>query len=195
MPSKELIGSFLGITPNGVIRSFGGLRAFNERDLEENIIEFPLDNPRFLNCAIRLPGIIQAPAVAEYVVHLLGNAGLKLTEKMDFNPFRHQIAPFRKLSDFHKNQLIRKDPRFGNVVCRCETITEGEICEAIRRGAHSVDGVKQRVRAGMGRCQGGFCGPRVVKILARELGIPEEKVRFRQEGTYVIPYKSKELFR
>ena len=183
------------IKPQSVIRAFGGLRAFNDRDLEENIIEFPPDNPRFLNCAIRLPGMSQAPAVAEYVINLLGNAGLELVKKDDFNPYRKRIPTFRDLSDFYRRQLIKKDPRYGHVVCRCETVTEGEICEAIKRGAHSVDSVKLRCRAGMGRCQGGFCGPRVVSILARELGIPVEKVRQKEEGTFVVPYKSKELLR
>lgn len=181
------------VTPQGVIRAFGGVRAFNDRDLEENIIEFPPDNPRFLNCAIRLPGITQAPAVAEHVVDMLGNAGLELVKKSDFNPYRKRIPPFREISDFYRRKLIKEDPRYGHIVCRCETITEGEICEAIRRGAHSVDSVKLRCRAGMGRCQGGFCGPRVVSILARELGLPEEQIRQKQEGTFVAPYRNKEL--
>ena len=83
------------------------------------------------------------------------------------------------MSDEEKNALILKDGAFGHVVCRCETITEGEIVDAIRRpcGARTVDGVKRRTRAGMGRCQGGFCGPRVIEILSRELGIPVPEVR------------------
>jgi glycerol-3-phosphate dehydrogenase len=181
------------ITPKGVIRAFVGPRGFNDRDLEENIIEFPPDNPRFLNCAIRLPGVTQAPAVAEYVAEMLGNAGLELVKKSDFNPYRKRIPAFRELNDFYRGQLIKKDPRYAHVVCRCETVTEGEICEAIRRGARSVDSVKLRCRAGMGRCQGGFCGPRVVSILARELGLPEEQVRYKEEGTFVVPYRNKEL--
>lgn len=181
------------ITPQGVIRVFGGLRAFNDRDPDENIIEFAPNNPRFLNCAIRLPGMAQAPAVAEYVVDMLGNAELQLVKKSDLNPFRKRIPCFRELRDFNRKQLIKQDPRYGHVVCRCETVTEGEICEAIRRGAHSVDSVKLRCRAGMGRCQGGFCGPRVVSILARELGLPEEQIRQNEEGTFVVPYRSKEL--
>ena len=88
-------------------------------------------------------------------------------------------------------ELVKKDPRYGNVICRCETVTEGQICDAIHRtlGAHSVDGVKRRVRAGMGRCQGGFCGPRVIEILARELGIPAEEVCKNDPGSEMIKGK------
>ena len=95
-----------------------------------------------------------------------------MTEKADYNPVRRAIPEFRKLSDEEKSALIVKDSRFGRIICRCETITEGEIVEAIRRGARSLDGVKRRTRAGMGRCQGGFCSPRVMEILSRELNVP-----------------------
>ena len=84
--------------------------------------------------------------------------------------------------------LIRKDPAYGRVICRCETVTEGEILDAIRRplGARSMDAVKRRVRAGMGRCQGGFCGPKVLGILSRELGIPETEVLKNNAGSYMV---------
>ncbi|MBR6977379.1 MAG: (2Fe-2S)-binding protein, partial [Lachnospiraceae bacterium] len=87
-----------------------------------------------------------------------------------------------------KDALIRSNPAYGRVVCRCETVTEGEILDAIRRplGARSMDAVKRRVRAGMGRCQGGFCGPKVLKILARELGIPETEVLKNNAGSYMV---------
>lgn len=87
-----------------------------------------------------------------------------------------------------KKALIAKDPRYGRVICRCETITEGEIVDAIHRpvGARTVDGVKRRTRAGMGRCQGGFCGPRVTQILARELNIPVTEVRKEMRNSYMF---------
>ena len=95
---------------------------------------------------------------------------------------------FVDLSAEEKAALIAKDPRYGNVICRCETITEGQICDAIHRtlGATTVDGVKRRLRAGMGRCQGGFCGPRVIEIIARELGISAEEVCKNDEGSEML---------
>jgi glycerol-3-phosphate dehydrogenase len=87
-----------------------------------------------------------------------------------------------------KAALIAKDARYGNIICRCETVTEGQICDAIHRtlGARSVDGVKRRLRAGMGRCQGGFCGPRVIEIIARELGISPDEVCKNDKGSEML---------
>ena len=92
------------------------------------------------------------------------------------------------LTDVEQQALIKQDPRYGRVICRCETITEGEIVDAISRpvGARTVDGVKRRTRAGMGRCQGGFCGPRVTQILARELQIPITQVRKEMRESYMF---------
>jgi len=90
-------------------------------------------------------------------------------------------------------ELVTKDPGYGHVVCRCETVTEGEIVEALRKGATTLDGIKFRTRAGMGRCQGGFCTPRVVKILSRELGVKEEKITKKGRESRLLLYKSKEL--
>ena len=92
------------------------------------------------------------------------------------------------LTNADQKALIAKDPRYGRVICRCETITEGEIVDAIHRpcGARTIDGVKRRTRAGMGRCQGGFCGPRVTQILARELGIPVTEVRKEMRNSYMF---------
>ena len=129
------------------------------------------------------------------MVELLGDAGLALVTKPDFNPYRTEIPRFRDLSDGERRRLIAQDVRYGHVVCRCETITEGEIVEAIKRGARTVAGVRYRTRAGMGRCQGGFCGPRVVNILARELNIPVTQVMDSSLGSSIVPFKSKELLR
>jgi glycerol-3-phosphate dehydrogenase len=116
-----------------------------------------------------------------------------LAEKSDYNPMRKSMLRFAELSNDERDALIRRDPKFGHVVCRCETVTEGEIVEAVRRGARTVQGVQFRTRAGMGRCQRGFCGPRVVSILARELGIPPTEVTFRGAGSEILKYRSKEL--
>jgi glycerol-3-phosphate dehydrogenase len=106
---------------------------------------------------------------------------------------RKSMLRFEELSNDERNALILHDSKFGHVVCRCETVTEGEIVEAIRRGARTVQGIQFRTRAGMGRCQRGFCGPRVVGILARELGIPPTEVTFKGVGSEILKYRSKEL--
>ena len=181
------------ISEKDVIRTYVGMRVFNTRDPEENIIEPSSTNPRFINVAVRLPGVIPALPVAKYVVELLGHAGLELVTKPDFDPYRNAIPRFRHLSGSERSQLIAQDARYGHVVCRCETVTEGEIVEAIKRGARTVAGVKYRTRAGMGRCQGGFCSPRVVGILTRELNIPATEVVDSSFGSPVLPFESKEL--
>ena len=99
-----------------------------------------------------------------------------MTLRSDFNPLRKDMPHIHDMEEEDVAELLGKDPRYGHIICRCETVSEGEIIEAIHRGARTVDGVKFRTRAGMGRCQGGFCGPRVISILARELNIPHEKV-------------------
>ena len=181
------------LSERDIIRSFVVLRSFNTRNAEEHIIEPSSTNPRFINVAVRLPGLSGQPAIARYVVSLLGDAGLELVTKPDFNPYRKGIPRFRDLPDDERARLITKDPRYGRVICRCETVTEGEVVEAIKRGARTVAGIKYMTRAGMGRCQGGFCGPRVVSILARELNIPVTEVTDFGTGSPVVPYRSKEL--
>lgn len=136
---------------------------------------------------IQSPGLTSAPAIAEYLTGFIV-AELGAKRKADYRPGRPQQPCFRELSTAGKKKLIAKDPRYGRVICRCETITEGEIIDAIHRpcGARTVDGVKRRTRAGMGRCQGGFCGPRVTQILARELRIPVTEVRKEMGESYLF---------
>jgi glycerol-3-phosphate dehydrogenase len=181
------------ISERDIIRSFIAIRNFNTRNAEEHIIEPSSTNPRFINVAVRLPGLSGQPAISRYVVNLLGDAGLELVTKPDFNPYRKAIPRFRDLSEDERAKLIAQDPRYGHIICRCETVTEGEIVEAIRRGARTVAGVKYMTRAGMGRCQGGFCGPRVVSIIGRELNIPVTEVTDFGVSSPVVPYRSKEL--
>ncbi len=166
-----------------IITSFAGVRSFNTRDPEDHIIEFSKKRPGFLNAAIRLPGFCVSAAMAKYVIDLLGNGGLALTEKSNYKAERKAIPRFEKLSDKERRDLIQGDSKYGRVVCRCETVTEGEIVEAIRRGARTIQGIQFRTRAGMGRCQRNFCGSRVVNILARELDIPVNKVTQKGRGS------------
>ena len=188
--AKTLIPS---ISEKDIINTFTGVRVFNTRDVEDHIVEFLPTNKRFLNVIIRLPGIIGALPMARHVARRLEEAGCRLFKKDDFRPYRKAIPRFRDLSDEMRNRLIGNDPRNGHVVCRCETVTEGEIVEAIRRGATTEEGVRMRTRAGMGRCKGGFCGPRVVKILARELKIPVTEVKKRSLDSRLLLCRSKEL--
>ncbi|MBQ1470612.1 MAG: (2Fe-2S)-binding protein, partial [Schwartzia sp.] len=121
---------------------------------------------------------------------IVGETGAE--KRGDYKKGRPEEPVFRELDDEAKAALIKKDSRYGRIICRCETITEGEIVDAINRpcGARTVDGVKRRTRAGMGRCQGGFCGPRVIEILSRELGISVPEVR--KDGVKSYMYYEKE---
>ena len=158
-----------GVNLGKVITSFTGLRSVGSTG--DFIINSPKE--RFINCAgIESPGLSSAPAIAKYVADMLAGLGLVLEEKADFNPIRRPAHYFKELSIDEKNEIIKKHPEYAHVICRCETVTEGEILEAIRTNPkpRDLDGVKRRTRASMGRCQGGFCTPYIVEMLARELG-------------------------
>ncbi|MBE5869007.1 MAG: NAD(P)/FAD-dependent oxidoreductase [Lachnospiraceae bacterium] len=181
-----------GIPFGKTITSFCGLRAVGSTG--DFIINSPKE--RFINVAgIESPGLSATPAIAEYVWELLAAQGLIFVEKSDYNPIRKPAHAFREASMEEKNEIIRKDRSFGKVVCRCESITEGEILEAIRTNpkARDLDGVKRRTRAQMGRCQGGFCGPQIVELLARELNMPYEAVTKSGKGSVINMGRTKEV--
>lgn len=160
------------LNTRGAITSFAGMRAHPLTD--DFIIGFSEKNDRFLNVAgIESPGLSAAPAIAEMVRDLLTEKAA-LSEKAQYKTKRTPPVRFRHMSKAEREALIAKNKAYGRVICRCETITEGEILDAIHApaGARDVDGVKRRTRAGMGRCQGGFCGSKVLEILARELNVP-----------------------
>ena len=151
-----------------VITSFAGLRAHEEH--HEFILREAEDVPGFIDCAgIESPGLSSCPAIGKYIASLMKEK-MSLEPKNNFVSNRKGILNPANLSMEERNKLIQKNPAYGNVICRCEMITEGEIVDAVNRplGAKSLDGVKRRTRAGMGRCQGGFCSPRVMEIIARE---------------------------
>ena len=166
------------------ITSFAGLRAHEARH------EFFIGEikPGFVDCAaIESPGLSSAPAIGRMVAGIVkGILGLEVD--LSFDPRRKGILAPKELDDQAHAALIKENPAYGTVICRCETVTEGEIVDAIRRtpGARSVDGVKRRVRAGMGRCQGGFCSPRVMEILARELGVDQSAITKSGAGSELI---------
>ena len=174
------------------IRNFSGIRA--NTDQSDFIIQWSENHPGFLDLAgIKSPGLTSAPAIGKLAADMLGEAGLPLAEKPDFIDERH-VVRFRHASPAEKAALIARDPRYGRVICRCETITEGEILDAIHSpvGATTVNGVKRRCNAGMGRCQGGFCGPRVQAILARELGVSPTEILMDQAGSWVLCGETKQ---
>ena len=142
---------------------------------------------------IESPGLSSAPAIAEYVEELLKGEGFEAELKADFIATRKPAHYFRELSMEEKNEIIKKNPLYGKIVCRCEGITEGEIVEAIHTnpGATDVDGIKRRTRSGMGRCQGGFCSPTVVEIIAREKGMKFEDVTKFGKGSVINYGKTK----
>lgn len=181
------------ISERDIITSFSGVRVFNTRDPEDHLIETSAKNPHFINAVVRLPGLAPSPAIAEHVLLLLANQGLALSTKTDFNAYRKGMPRIRTLCDEEKAQLISQDPKYGHIVCRCEQITEGEIVEAIRRGARTIAGIKYRTRAGMGRCQRNYCGPRIMEILARELNVPMTELTQKGGLSHLLLHRSEEL--
>lgn len=170
-----------------VITSFTGLRAKTRHG--DFIIEEPETSPGFINVAgIESPGLTAAPAIAEKVVRMLQEKIIDIQPNPNFSPFRRPNPRFNHATMEEKNELIARDPRFGRVICRCEEVTEGDIVDAIHRnaGATTVDGVKRRVRAGTGRCQGGFCSPRVMEILARELNVDITSIVKDKKDSFIL---------
>lgn len=157
------------------ITSFCGLRAAGNTG--DFIITAPEDG--FVNAAgIESPGLSASPAIAKHIAEMLKEQGLKLEENPDYIATRVSSHHFRDASLEEKNAMIRENPAYGRIICRCEGVTEGEILDAIRAnpGATDLDGIKRRTRAQMGRCQGGFCMPYITELLAKELGIAYEEV-------------------
>ena len=164
-----------GVPFGKTITSFCGLRAVGS--VGDFIINIPRD--RFVNVAgIESPGLSSSPAIAEYVLELLKDTDLVLTEKENFDPIRPATHAFREGTIEEKNAMIQKDPSYGRIICRGEGVSEGEILAAIRQNPRpkDLDGVKRRTRAQMGRCQGGFCSPYIVEMLSKEWNIPFESV-------------------
>ncbi|MDR2247410.1 MAG: NAD(P)/FAD-dependent oxidoreductase [Treponema sp.] len=185
------LGEEYGIGNGDIIRFFTGIRPADYK--EDFFIEASPVTGGFINVGgIQSPGLAAAPAVAEMVEGIFRQAaakdGFPLERNPGFNPFREREKEFRHLSREEQDELIRRDPACGRVICRCESITEGEIRAALRSPVPpaSVDAVKRRTRAGMGRCQGGFCQPRVVELLARELGTDLTGVTLRGAGTNIL---------
>lgn len=174
---------------NKVITSFSGLRAHEINS--DFIIKESANN--FFDCAgIESPGLTCAPAIGEYVSKMVADK-LKVTLKDNIIKDRKGILKVNTLSSEERSKLIKENPSYGNIICRCEQVSEGEIIDAINRtpGAVSFDGVKRRVRVGMGRCQSGFCFSKVIKILSRELHKDVTEINKNTEGSYMV-YKKRD---
>lgn len=181
-----------GLDFRKAITTFSGLRATGSTG--DFIISSPREN--FINVAgIESPGLTSAPAIGEYVAEMLAGMGVELSAKADFDPHRRAAHWFSALGIEEKNEIIKARPEYGRIICRCELITEGEIVDAIRTNPRptDLDGVKRRTRATMGRCQGGFCSPQVVEILARELDVPYEAITKSGGGSYLNIGRTKEV--
>lgn len=167
-----------------VITSFSGVRSSEKNG--DFIIKISDKAENFLNiAAIDSPGLTCSVSIADYAVEILKENGLVLNGKADFNPNRPDPHAFRKMSDEQKDDFIKQNPAYGRIVCRCEGVSEGEIRAAVTTNpkALDIDSVKRRTRSGMGRCQGGFCMPYVMKIISEETGIPMEKITKKGEGS------------
>lgn len=191
--TQGALKSVPGINTREAITSFAGLRAVPSTG---DFILAPAANARrFIHAAgIESPGLTAAPAIALYVVELLKDEGLALVPKKSFKPCRKAITRFSEADEERKRSLIDSNRLYGQVICRCELVTEGEIVDCIRRpaGARTVDAVKRRTRSGMGRCQGGFCSPRIAEILSRELGMSVQEVTKKGGGSALLTGKTKE---
>lgn len=165
------------VNTRAVITSFSGVRA-SEKNGDFIIRESEQVKRLIHAAAIDSPGLSSAAAIAEYIVELLHGSGLDLQENPAFDGTREDTHAFRKLSDEEKDAFIKQNPAYGRIICRCETVSEGEILDALRRNpkATDIDGVKRRTRAGMGRCQGGFCMPYVMRLIEKETGKPMTEI-------------------
>ena len=173
-----------GVDLSQAIKTFAGLRP--ESPQEDFVVGPTVVKGFYQAAAMRSPGLTAAPAIAKWLACEVMASELSLSRRGSFNPIRKGIPRVAELSEAEWEELIRKDPRYGRIVCFCNRVTEGEIVEAIRRGARSLDGVKFRTRAGFGRCQGGFCTDRILQILARELGVEPEEVPLRDPSSPLV---------
>ncbi|MCL2218091.1 MAG: NAD(P)/FAD-dependent oxidoreductase [Defluviitaleaceae bacterium] len=173
-----------GLNKRDSIRNFAGVRAI--ADVDDFIIREAARG--FYDLAgIKSPGLTSAPAIAEELVRLMENSGLRLYQKNNFID-RRDVVRFRYLDASARADIIRKNPAYGRIVCRCESITEGEILDAFNSPIPptTVDGIKRRCHAGMGRCQGGFCSPRIIELISKRFGINPTEVLKDRDGSYIL---------
>ena len=174
------------------IRNFAGIRA-TLKEYDDFLIEESDEVKGFINFAgIKSPGLSCGPALGLEAIEILKNIGVQLNKKKDYEYVRRPTF-FKDLSDDEKLEMIKKDSRYGQVICRCETVTEGEIIHAMHEiiPARTLDGIKRRVNSGMGRCQGGFCGPKIFELLMEELHLSYDQIYQDREGSQVVVCRTK----
>ncbi len=189
--NKALI-SVPTLPKGGIITQFSGLRAHEEK--EDFVVSFSEDVKGLYNLVgIESPGLASAPAIAEYAGSEVAKY-LKLSKNDKFNPIRKSIKHISHMTDKELEEAIKENKDYGHVICRCEVVSEAEIREAIRRkpGATDLDGVKRRTRAGMGRCQMGFCTPKIMEILKEELNLSMEEITKRGNDSFVVEGRIKD---
>ncbi len=180
--AARMVGS---ISKKEIITSFAGLRPTLPDD--DFFIAVSQAAPRFIQVAgIQSPGLTASPAIAEHVKDLLKKDGLSLVEKTDFTPAIPRTIRAREQTPEALDRLWRENPAYAHVVCRCETVSEAEVVDAIRKGHTTLDGIKLYTRAGMGRCQGGFCTYRILSVISRETGLSIEEITKRGPGSELV---------
>lgn len=173
------------VSERDIITSFAGLRPTLEGN--DFFIDISRKTSGFIQVAgIQSPGLTASPAIGEYVKDLLKKAGLRLVEKSEWKPSIEALPRIREADPSGAEELIRQNPAYGEIVCRCEQISEAEIVAAIRKGHVTLDGIKFYTRAQMGRCQGGFCTYRILKIIQRETGMDIGEITKRGGGSYIV---------
>ena len=174
------------------VRVFAGLRS--TPSTHDFIIEESASTPGFINCAgIESPGLVSSPAIGEYVAEELVRAKLPLNEKKDYNPRVRKYVNVNRLSQQEKEALVNANPHYGEMVCNCEKVSLGEIEDVLSRSLPclTVKAVKKRTRAGFGKCQGGFCQPKVLFLLAKKLGISPLEVLYDRAGSTILDKEAK----
>lgn len=178
---------------NQVIRTFAGTRP--TPSTHDFIIGFAKCDDHFINCSgIESPGLASSPAIAEYVVNEFVSKVLSLKKKDSFNPYVRKRINLKAMSVEERNEFIKKNPAYGEIVCNCEKVTLGEILDEFKSSVppHTIKAVRKRTRAGFGKCQGGFCQPIVTRLIAEHFKLPLNKVLYQYDDSYVVRYKVKD---
>jgi len=182
-----------GIAAKDIITSFSGIKSENTLTTPKKdfYIDYSKSSPGVIHVVIGSPGLTAAPEISNYVINMIDRSCIKLIKKNEIEKKRDIFIKYAELNKEEISVQIKENPQFARIICRCEKITEAEIVEAIKRGAVTLDAIKHYTRAGMGRCQGGFCGPAILNIISRELKCPIETIVKNDKDSFLIKGHSK----